>query len=208
VTLLDGLRVTTIERTAIDCARGQSLRDALMILDSAARLLAADMGHGERARRDSSAARNDANDCARGRLSEVLAFELAWPGTAVVRDAIRHLDAASESPLESWSRGLIIESGLLSPEVAFAVQGASGRQYFADLAWPGLRVLGEADGTAKYGRSPEEVTRAVRLERRRQRDLEDAGWTVVRWDSTESPAVIIARLRNALLQASRRHGRK
>jgi hypothetical protein len=205
VSVLDGIRTTTVERTAIDCARGSRLRDALMVLDSAARCLAVGAGYGERALRESPLERGDANDLARSTLSEVLSFECAWPGTAVARDAVRYLDVASESALESWSRGLMIESGVPTPVVALAVFGASGQRYFADLAWPGLRVLGEADGTAKYGRSPEEVTRAVRLERRRQRDLEDAGWTVVRWDSTESPAVIIARLRNALLQASRRH---
>ena len=205
VSVLDGIPTTTIERTAIDCARGRTLRDALMILDSAARLLAAGEGFGERVVRESLSARRSANDHSRTRLSEVLAFEYAWPGTAVARDACRHLEVASESPLESWSRGLMIESGIQRPELAYSVLGASGQHYVADFAWPWLRVLGEADGTAKYGRSSDEVARALRLERRRQRDLEDAGWTVVRWDSTESPVVILARLRTALLEASRRH---
>jgi hypothetical protein len=205
VSVVDGIRTTTLERTAIDCARGHLLRDALMVVDSAAGGLAACAGYGERALRESQSARSHANDLARSRLSEVLSFEYAWPGTAVARDAVCHLDVASESPLESWSRGLMIESGLPPPDVAFAVFGASGQRYFADFAWPGLRLLGEADGTAKYGSSSEEVARAVRLERRRQRDLEDTGWIVVRWDSTESPMVIIARLREALLEARRRH---
>jgi hypothetical protein len=205
VTVLDRIRTTTIERTAIDCARGRPLRDALTIVDSAARHLVGSEGYRERVVRESLSARSDASDLARSRLSQILSFELGWPGTAIARDAVRHLDVASESPLESWSRGLMIESGVPMPERAFAVSGASGLRYFADFSWPGLRVLGEADGTAKYGRSSDEVARAVRRERHRQRDLEDAGWTVVRWDSTESPAVIIARLRGALLEASRRH---
>jgi hypothetical protein len=205
VSVLDGIRTTTIERTAIDCARGRRLPDALMFVDSAARLLAVSAGYSERTVRESLPVRGEANDMARSRLSVILAFEYAWPGTATARDAVRHLDVASESPLESWSRGVMIESGLPQPELALAVWGASGSRYFADFAWPGLRLLGEADGTAKYGRSSDEVARAVRLERHRQRDLEDAGWIVVRWESTESPAVIIARLRAALLEANRRH---
>ncbi len=205
VTLVDGLRATSIERTAIDCARGRFLGDALMVLDSAGRLVAASGGYEERVLRESPAVRAEATRLARTRLSAVLAFQYAWPGTAVARDAVRHLDVASESPLESWSRGLMIESGLPLPELAFAVRGASGMLYFADFAWPALRVLGEADGTAKYGRRSDDVARAVRLERRRQRDLEDAGWTVVRWDSTEPPRAVVTRLRAVLSRPNRRH---
>jgi hypothetical protein len=205
VSAVDGVRTTTLERTAIDCSRGRALRDALMVVDSAARQLALCEGYREREFRESASLRREANDFAAWRLSEVLAFEYGWPGTARARDAVTHLDVASESPLESWSRGVMIESGLPRPELAVSVFGASGSQYFADFAWPGLRLIGEADGTAKYGRSSDEVTGAVRRERRRQRDLEDAGWTVVRWDSTESPAAIVTRLREAMLKASRRH---
>ena len=46
----------------------------------------------------------------------------------------------------------------------------------------------------------DEVTIRTRLraERERQRDLEDAGWTVVRWDSREAAPRVTARLARAL----------
>jgi len=90
------------------------------------------------------------------------------------------------------------ESHLPRPEVAFPVQGASGRWYYADFAWPDRGILGEADGLAKYGQDPDVVRHRLRAERARQRDLEAAGWTVVRWDSAEHPRSVVARLRAAL----------
>ena len=59
-------------------------------------------------------------------------------------------------------------------------------------------MLGEADGIGKYGADDAGVARALRAERLRQRDLEDAGWTVVRWDSAEHPRSVLRRLRVAL----------
>ena len=60
-------------------------------------------------------------------------------------------------------------------------------------------MLGEADGTAKYGGTGRAVTDSLRGERLRQRDLEDAGWTVVRWDSTERRRDVVARLARVLV---------
>jgi hypothetical protein len=67
------------------------------------------------------------------------------------------------------------------------------------MAWPERRVLGEADGTGKYGRDEATIRTRLRAERERQRDLEDAGWTVVRWDSRETAKRVTARLARALL---------
>jgi hypothetical protein len=116
----------------------------------------------------------------------------------VVRDGLELVDLASESPFESRSRGWMLLAGLPRPVVGHEVRGLSGRRYFADFAWPQRRVLGEADGTAKYGGTTREVTQSVRAERIRQRDLEDAGWTFVRWDSTEHRRTVVDRLERAL----------
>ena len=192
--VVDGIAVTSMTRSAVDTARGRMLRDALVVLDSAARCAVLDADPGGRRLRESTSWRIEATDLGRRSLAAVLAHQNAWPGTVVVRDAVGYLDAASESPLESWSRGLMIESRLPLPAVAYAVRGASGRIYYADFAWPSRRVLGEADGRAKYGLSGVDVTRALRAERGRQRDLEEAGWTVVRWDSTESAQAVTRRI--------------
>jgi very-short-patch-repair endonuclease len=200
VTVIDGLRVTTLPRTAVDLARGRRLPEALVAVDGVARaLLEPDLGADLASLRDPRARAE-----ARLRVVEPLlnAYESvwSWPGSVVVRDAVHLVEPASESPFESRSRGWMAEARLPRPEVAFAVQGRSGRWYYADFAWPEHRVLGEADGLGKFGRHPGDVARRLRDERTRQRDLEDAGWSFVRWDSSESPRLVVTRIRAALLR--------
>ena len=76
--------------------------------------------------------------------------------------------------------------------------GASGRFYFGDFVWRGRRLIGEADGLGEYGGAEREIRAALAAERHRQRDLEDAGWKVHRWDTREAPKTWLARLHRAL----------
>ncbi len=101
-------------------------------------------------------------------------------------------------PYESWSRGVLIEAGLVPESVGFEVRGASGRRYFADMAWPSRRILVEVDGLTKYGQHHGTVRERLAAERHRQADLEDAGWIVVRWTAGEPARVIVDRVRRAL----------
>jgi very-short-patch-repair endonuclease len=68
----------------------------------------------------------------------------------------------------------------------------------ADLAWPGARLLGEADGASVHNR-PEAVFR----DRWRQNELANAGWTIVRftWEDTLRPGCVVYVVRNALARA-------
>ncbi len=204
VTVVDGIPVTTIARTAVDLARGTTFAEALEALDGGARLICTrTFAVTKRALRDPRQRAMWAPP-ARDLLAVAYDSVRTWPGTVVVREALEHVDPGSESPLESRSRAAMLEAELPIPEVGYRVLGASGEVYYADFAWPGLRVLGEADGIGKYGDDPAEVRRRLRAERRRQRDLEDAGWIVVRWDSSESPATVIARLKRVLHEAAQR----
>jgi len=199
VTLRQGLPVTTVARTAVDIARGHRLPEALVALDGAARVIAIEeFGLTRRSLRD-PARRAEVADQVVEQLRTAYESVRRWPGSVVVRESLELVDLASESPFESRSRGWMRVAGLPHPVTCLEVRGRSGRQYFADFAWPERRVLGEADGTGKYGLTHSEVTEALRAERRRQRDLEDAGWTVVRWDSTERWRTILDRLDRALL---------
>ena len=198
VTSRFGLPVTTVARTAVDIARAHRLPEALVALDGAARLIAIEeCGLSARELREPER-RADATAHAVDRLRTAYDSVRRWPGSVVVRDGVELLDLGSESPFESRSRGWILLAGLPTPVVGYEMRGRSGRRYFADFAWPQQRVLGEADGTGKYGGTGREVTDSVRAERLRQRDLEDAGWTVVRWDSTEQRHTVIDRLVRAL----------
>lgn len=196
---LGGLPVTSVARTAVDVARGRSIEDAVLVLDSAARTLAAQAGVDLRRLRHDLELRRVWTAAARAELWEAYLSVRRWPFTVVVRTAIPLVDPASESPLESRSRIRIASSNLPEPAIARTLVGASGTAYTVDFLWDEYRVIGEADGTGKYGDDPVTVRARLRAERRRQRDLEDAGWTFVRWESTEPWQAIIARIRRTLL---------
>ena len=204
VEIVDGIRVTTVARTAIDCARGRSAVGALVALDSAMRLLIArETGCHETHRRTMRDATSSpqAHERARTVLQESLAGEFGWPGTRVVRAMLPLADPRSESPLESRSRGVFIDRRLPPATIGEPVRGASGRLYYGDFCWRRERVIGEADGWGKYG-SGDAVRLAIAAERRRQQDLEAAGWLVLRWTSTDPLPQVAERVRFAL---ARRH---
>jgi hypothetical protein len=198
VVTLDGVRVTSIARTAVDLARGRELPEAMVVVDSAARALIAASGVPDLRVLREAHVRARLMPLAVVELQEAFADVWTWPGTVVARAAIDLVDPAAESPLESRSRGWMHAARLPSPLTACPVQGASGAWYVADFAWPGVRVLGEADGVGKYGNDPSETAKRLRAERRRQRDLEDDGWLVVRWDSSEPARTVVNRVARAL----------
>lgn len=200
VVAVEGVAFTTVPRTAVDLALGRPLRHALAALDGAVgrlalggawctpagrRMLGTDAGRAAEAR-------------ARAALVESASRAAGRNGCRALARALPWVNARSESPYESWSRGVLIGAGLVPEAVGYEVTGASGRRYFADMAWPSLRLLIEVDGLAKYGSDPRTLRERLAAERHRQADLEDAGWTVVRWTAGERADAIVARVRRAL----------
>jgi hypothetical protein len=130
-------------------------------------------------------------------------------GIRTVDAIVELIDPRSESPMESWSRGYMIIFAVPEPILQYEVVGANGIAYRVDFCWPEYRVIGEADGLAKYGQTPAEVIEAKNREMRRQRALEDAGWTVIRWTWQElatDPKAVMARLNQTLRTARRAAG--
>lgn len=104
-----------------------------------------------------------------------------------------HANRLSESPLESVTRGRLIEAGLPTPQLQVWIPGTRAR---VDMLYRESRLVIEADGLGKYC-TPE----VLRAEKRRQVALERTGHGVIRvlWhqvigDSTE----FIAAVRGAL----------
>jgi len=196
-TIVHGVPATGLARTAIDLARGHHLPDALIPLDHASRLLVArrTVGGPENLRHavHDEERRGDARD----ELVRALSGCWGWPGATAVRSALPLVDPASESPLESRSRGWFLEAKLPPLEVGFEIR-CDDRRYWADFAEPGRRVVGEADGLAKYGSAWSDVRERIEQERHRQADLERHGWRVVRWLSTDRRAGVVARMSSAL----------
>ena len=195
-----GIPVTSVLHTAIDVVRmgirpgfrtraqPLPLPEALVLLDAATGLAGA-LSHGDAASR---------REALRPRF---------WHCTGIraVDEALPFVDPLAESPLESWSRGHMIVHGVPAPLTQQVVTGADGVDYRVDFCWPRMRVIGEADGLAKYGDSPEQVREAKRREFARQRALEEAGWIVIRWTWDElarDPMAVMRRISAALLRAA------
>jgi len=56
----------------------------------------------------------------------------------------------------------------------------NGRQYFADIAIPGLMIIFEFDGIGKLGKNEADFAQAKREWIQRENDLRSAGWTIYR----------------------------
>lgn len=170
--VVDGLPCTGLARTALDISRFRPLHESLVVMDAVA------------ARAGISALRSSLD-----RMTGTY-------GMKGLAKAIALADPRSESPLESASRGYLHEVTLPIPELQAWICGADGRHYRVDFLWRDQRVIGEADGWAKYTGLAD-----LREEKRREDSLRAAGFTVVRWTSDElwrTPDVVMTRLRRAL----------
>lgn len=184
--------VTSLARTAVDCARRPSLAAGLVVADAAARrILLGQFGDDGDAR--ALVLDPDCRAAARHVLDRVISHQSWTPFIRHARQAIEMCDPAAESAHESRSRAFLIQSGLPPAVCGLPIVGADGRTYWADLAWPEHRVIGECDGLSKYV-SPE----VLRREKLRQEALEAAGWRVIRWTWHDLTPGLIARLRAAL----------
>lgn len=166
VTMVDGMRVTTVERTIVDLALVQPFRFAVAPADHALRHALA----------TPATLSEQVDSLGRGvrRAARVVAFA----------------DAAASNAGESLSRGTIHELGFATPRLQSRFE-VRGREYFTDFDWPDFGVLGEFDGQGKYldremlaGRSIQDV---VLAEKRRENLLRRAtGCTMARWDWSDA----------------------
>lgn len=182
--VVDGMPVTSLERTAVDCACVLPAPAALAVVDSALRLGA-----------DTEALRG------------VLVARAGSRGVCGARRVVEAADGRSESAGESLLRWILVENGLAPDAVQPAVRTRLGT-FYPDLGWQDLMVCAEFDGFVKYagsGSAPE----VVFAEKRRQDALEDAGWIVLRftWADLRDPAAVVRRVTEALRRARHRAGR-
>lgn len=169
--VVDGLRCTSLPRTAIDVARFRPLPEALVVLDAALRQVTI------------------------SDLRDALDRHPMSYGRRGLEEALRESDARSESPLESASRGLMVVARLPRPLLQRTVW-AEGRAYRLDFLWDDAKVAGEADGWGKL-----QSVDDLRAEKVREDALRRRGLHVVRWTSDEvwrRPDAFVQRLRTAL----------
>ena len=188
-----GLLVTTPARTAVDVAAGLRTPEALITLDSAARLALVEHVGSRRVRDHYTRARSLAATVAP--LEEAAAVA----GTQVTRPRLARLvaltDPRRESGLESLSYGTMIDLGFPLPELQARIITTEGDAY-VDFLWREQMVIGEADGLKKYA-TPADLHR----EKLRQELLERMGYVVVRWtweEMNRRPAAVLRRIEAAL----------
>lgn len=154
VTVVNGLPVTTLERTMQDCARTMHPREGLCVADSGMRVL----GRADRVYREASEARLAVVQAA---LLERLAAKAGWRGAARSRAVLDFADGFSESPGESRLRWVAVSRGLPRPVCQRPVTTTLGT-FYVDLGWSVARreengdetvtrtIVEEYDGESKY----------------------------------------------------------
>lgn len=188
VTTVNGLAVTTLQRTVLDCARTLHARDALVVADSALRLLAKP----DRWRRAESQERMER---IRVELCERLESGRARRGRVRARAVVSAANGFAESPGESVLRWIAVSRGIGRPIAQFRIQTNRGT-YFSDLAWRFSRTSGggtkrwvvhaEFDGRIKYhAETPDGGAGAVVEEKLREDAIREAGGVVLRFVSED-----------------------
>ncbi len=175
LTMVRDIPVTTVARTVIDLSRVVSFRSGVVLADSALR--AGTTGQ---------------------QLHGVLDYCKRWPGRRRALTVVAFASGLSESPLESVSRVVFAQAGVPAPELQVPIFDGTTFVGRVDFRWG--RVIGEADGLAKY-----DDPMALRREKVRQMALEDLGFEVVRWTWDEiwrTPDVVLGRLYRAFRRAA------
>lgn len=150
-----GLRTTSLERTAADCAMMLSYRQALIVMDHALRLGA-----------DRSLLQKMA-DSLDGRR-----------GIRTFRRVLDTADIRSESPGETLTRELILRLKIKAPVSQVEVTSRIGRHRL-DFAWKEEKVALEFDGKVKYF-DFQPTDEVLFEERRREKALTEDGWLFLR----------------------------
>ncbi|WP_417510143.1 endonuclease domain-containing protein [Microbacterium sp.] len=122
-----------------------------------------------------------------------------FPRSGTVRKAIPLARPQVESPKETETRLLITDAGFGEPVVQHEVFDGGLFVARVDLAYPELKIAIEYEGDG-HRRDPKQW----RTDIRRQRDLEDRGWIVIRLtqdDLGNRGAALLARLRGAITSA-------
>jgi len=177
VDMVDGLHVTSLDRTVFDLIRTARPADGLAAFDSAIRRVAWDQ--------DMRALDPLAAMAFVGLVATRVRNASGARGIRQAREIIELADGNCASAGESRSRWRMHELRMPRPVLQLPVSTDLGAVYL-DFAWPRLRTFGEFDGDIKFldptmalGRTPDEVrrdqsTRRVAVERA-------TGWSGMHW---------------------------
>lgn len=165
VTLINGLPVTSVERTAFDLGRRGSIGEAVARLDALARATGV-------------------------KADDVLTLASHHRHTRGLRQLERALDLfdpGGQSPKETWLRLMLIDAGFPRPQTQIPVLAPDGYpRYFLDMGWEDLMLAVEYEGVQHADQLGYDITRADYIAR--------VGWTHVRVAAGHRRPAIIARV--------------
>lgn len=153
--MVDGLRITSLARTVVDCARMLPYRQGLIVADQALR-----------------------RGVKRAELWEVAQGQKGFKGVQVARKVIENGSPLSESPDETLTWHLLAGMPLPLPEQQVTVCTRLG-EHRLDFAWREQKIALEFDGRTKYfdyAPTPDVLFQ----ERRREKALMEEGWIFIR----------------------------
>jgi hypothetical protein len=170
IQLIDGMRITTPARTAVDLACRYPIDTAVIAIDSlarATRLKVPDI--------ESAAGRHPGRH---GLKRALTAIELVDPG--------------AESPPETRLRLLVVRAGYPPPETQLVVYNEYGA-FIAevDMGWRDRKIAVQYEGG--HHRTPEQFAKDIRI----TREMMEAGWIVIRVTHRDTDATIVRLLADA-----------
>lgn len=183
IVMVDGMRVTSPERTAIDMARefgfvtGVTIADAVLALGGSQNRLDQELDRARRRR-----------------------------GNATARRVVSFADGIVESPGESLMRAMLKEKMCAPTSLQVKIYDPYGRFVArSDFGWLEWGVVGEYDGPQKYlrDRKPgESLSDVVIREKAREADIRDQSLEVIRFCAADlrDPEAAAARVRRLLNQ--------
>ena len=175
---VDGICMTSLERTVVDCGRILSLHSAVIIADSALR-------------RGANASL----------IHSAVAHGAGTRNILRVRAMANAMDGRSESAGETRVRLLMSDWGVPNPELQYRIWTRIG-PVRADFAWPDIMLIVEFDGLWKY-LVHQPTQQALLEERAREAALMEEGWHVmrIRWADFTNESALRRRLQGAFVRA-------
>jgi hypothetical protein len=169
---LDGLVVTTPERTAFDIGRLRPVTLAVAHLDALVRATGVKV-------RD---------------VEELAARHRGSRGLRRLETALNLMDPGAQSPKETWLRLILIKAGLPRPTTQIPVLDDDGYVFaFLDMGWEEWMVAVEYDGDQHRVDRWQYVKDMRRIKR-----LEELGWVVIRAVAEDRSAGIVRRVCDAI----------
>ena len=171
---IHGRLVTSPAWTAIETARSLRRPRALAVLDAAVR----------------------STVCTQAELAAAVREQAGRRGIVNVRDLLPHVDARSESAMESEARLVFIDGGIAPSTLQYEIVDRCGDLWRVDFAWPEAMVAAEYD-SMEWHANPT----AWKRDRIKTARLQDMGWTLVRFvvdDVRRYPSELVGRVASCI----------